>query len=307
MHALQRTGTPGRILPTMDETGDNEIVPRSGDRERGLQPRARDAVRDWIAAAAGEADMLARIDRIGGEALRGAADLSLRLADGAAPRGSGRALLDRLEAVAAQAAPPAKASFWRRTPDPAALPRQIEQLAAELAGEYDATLKAAMRLESDLARFETADAGLEEIVHLLRALRRQGEAAARELRFSDAGRAAALAGAVARIDAREADVLTQLVIVRQGRMTLELSLANQRTLAAALDRARHSAVAALATASAAGRAVRERDVLAREADALARSAQAIDGETRRGAATKAALDMALVEVKAALAAARDVG
>jgi hypothetical protein len=56
-----------------------------------------------------------------------------------------------------------------------------------------------------------------------------------------------------RLAERLRDLLTQLVVLRQGRLSLDLIAGEQAMLARAVDRTRHTLVAALRTAAAARR------------------------------------------------------
>jgi hypothetical protein len=106
-----------------------------------------------------------------------------------------------------------------------------------------------------LDELRRCDEALEEAVHQCRALEAATASAARELGPSDPVRATRLREAAeVRLTERERDLLTQLIVVRQGRMSIGAVLDSEAALGRALERTRHTMVAALRTAAAARRA-----------------------------------------------------
>lgn len=264
----------------MMHVGDNqaiEKVPSLPDRERELQPVARELLRGWMRK---DIEALpAEIARLGQGALREAADAAARLTR---PGASAEAeqVLQELEALAAALVtpPPARMRWWpmRRRSDPSA---GVEQRLIDLVGRIDRCRDEMLRLlvnaKTDRARFVENDRALEDVVHLLRALATPINAAAREIRAQNPSRAQRmLENAEARLTERERDLLTQLVITRQGLMTLDLLIANHAVLSAALERARTSTVSALQTAIAARRVAADGQAVARHAEALTQTAAA---------------------------------
>jgi len=281
----------------MDELPSAPLAP---DHAAALRTAARDTVRGWLAAP-DPAAALPAIATLGSGAIAAAADASRRLLAAAPAPVDAAAALDALRALAGEE--PARG--WRpfRRPAPpvdvaAALPPVIRALE----DARDGLIRHDVRLSAERDRFAAADARLEETEHLLRALLAGAKAAAREIAATDPARAAALRGPVAdALQARLGDVLTQLAVTRQGRLSLGLVQDGNATLAAAVEQARSITVAALRTAAAAGRAVADGERLSAQAAALGQAAVASDAaDPGRDAAVRRALADAVAEVEAAI-------
>jgi len=279
----------------MDEA---TLTPLAPDRTTALRTVARDTVRGWLAAADPVAALPA-IGEIGAAAIAAAADGSRRLLAATPAPVDAAAALDALRALAAEEPPRGWRPFRRPAPPPdfaAALPPVIRALEEA----RDGLIRHEVRLSAEADRFAAADTRLDEVGHLLRTLLAGAEAAAREIAGTDPARAAALRGPVAdALQARMPDVLTQLTVTRQGRLTLRLVQEGNATLAAAIERARATTVAALQTAAAASRAVAQGERLSAEAAALGQAATAADA-TGRDAAVRRTLADAVAGVEAAI-------
>lgn len=183
--------------------------------------------------------------------------------------GSAGDALRELENVASTLSPPEpRASRWwgpssraRATPS---LAERLPPLVERLEREHDASARRTLSLRTELARIERGDADLVSQIHLLRALGGQAEAAARELRVQDPARSSMLSDALATtLPQRTRDILTQIAIARQARLTLDIMLENEAVLARALETARTATASALAVAAA---ALRTRTMPEHEAD-----------------------------------------
>ena len=247
----------------MTQDGDNAVVPAAPDRERALVPTVRETVRT-LAAATDDA-IATTVGKVGHAAIRRAADASIRLGAVSATDAGAAQLLGEIEALAAGLAGPAASaeperSGWFGRSRPAAAPTptpelRLGPLIARIETERDRVAQSLIALAADRERIATADRDLEDAVHLVRALRTGLAAAARELRSTEPARAARLEAAAPLLVERERDLLTQIVVTRQGLLTLDLALGQRETLADALTRARTITLAALQTRAAAGRAV----------------------------------------------------
>jgi uncharacterized protein YaaN involved in tellurite resistance len=133
----------------------------------------------------------------------------------------------------------------------AAEPR-LNQLLDGLVIQRDTLARQTIRKQGFVAELAELDHELEDSIHFCRALEAANASAARELLPSDPERASLLQGPVQlRLTERLRDLLTQLVIVRQGRLALSLLIGNEEELAGAIKRARTALIAALRTAAAA--------------------------------------------------------
>ena len=235
---------------------------------------------------------------------RGARSLRNRYGGGDEPAQGVLAALQRLADHATTPAPRGWRPF-RKAPAPVDLEAELAIVVHRLEDARDGLIRTATRLASELDRMNAADARLEEAVHLLRAIEAGVEAAARELSASDPARAQALRGAVAgKLDERLSDLLTQLAVTRQGRLSLQLISDGNDALSGAIERARSTVVAALRTAGLAGHAVAEGERLQAQAAALDQGiAAAASAGPAREAAVRRALDDAIAQVAAAKAAA----
>lgn len=293
------------------------VAPPAPDRVVALRQTARDVIRDWLGDP-DDARVLAAVARMGQAAVAEAADQSRRLPDGPSPQiARADALLNDLRALVeglAAPAPPARRWFpFGTTPAPSPAPAfdQVEpKLAALLTAldqQRDALIHDAVRMRSEQERVTRADVRLEDAVHLLDMVEAATSAAARETAATDPTRAALLRGPVAAaLQERRRDVLTQLVVTRQGRLSLDILGEAQGTLVTAIDRARTTMAAALRTAVGAARALADARAMGEQARALEATAGA--AASGREATAERALADAVAQMRAALdAAAGDVG
>lgn len=288
------------------------VAPPAPDRVVALRQTARDVIRDWLGDP-DDARVLATVGRMGAAAITEAADQSRRLPDGPSPQiARADALLSELralvEGLAAPPSPPARRWFpFGATPAPA--PPVFDQVEPKLASlltaldqQRDALIHDAVRMRSERERIARADARLEDAVHLLDMVEAATSAAARETAATAPVRAALLRGDVAAaLQERKRDVLTQLVVTRQGRLSLDILAEAQGSLVTAIDRARTTMAAALRTAVGAARALADARAMGEQASALEASAGAV--EPGREAAAERALADAVAQMRAALDAA----
>jgi hypothetical protein len=282
-----------------------DLTPLTEPRAAALRQTARDVVRGWLAVPDPAA---VEVGPIGASAIAAAAEASRRLAAIDARPADAGAVLDGLRRLAERTTPepPARWNPFRRAPEPVDLERELAGLVAGLEDSRDTLTRAAVRLAGERERIAEADARLEEAAHLIRTLVAGAEAAAREIGSSDPVRAAALRGPVAAgLTERLGDVLTQLAVTRQVRLSLALIADGHEALAGAIDRARATMVSALRTAALAGRAMGERARLEEQAGALGRAAEAAGAAVpERQAAVARAIDDAIAQIGAAATAAR---
>jgi len=279
-----------------------DLTPLAESRAPALRATARDVVRGWLAVPDPAA---MEVGPVGASAIAAAAEASRRLAAVDTRPADAGAVLARLQRLA-EPAPTPRWNPFRRPPPPVDADAELAEVVAALEESRDTLTKAGVRLAGERGRIAEADARLEEAAHLLRTLAAGAEAAAREIGGSDPARAAALRGPVAAaLDERLRDVLTQLAVTRQARLSLAVVGDGHEALAGAIERARATMVSALRTAALAGRAVAGRADLEAQAAALDRSAAAAgDAAATRGAAVRRALDDAIAQIGAATAAAR---
>jgi len=286
----------------VDET---ELTPLTAERAGALRLAARDAVRGWLATAEPAA---IDVGAIGSAAIAAAADATRRLATVDTRPADAAEVLEALRRLAEDAVPSAPRGWrpFRRAPAPVDVDRELATLVGRLEDARDSLMRAAVRLASEQARLADADERLEDAAHLLQTLRSGADAAAREIGGGDPARAAALRGPVsAALEERLRDVLTQLAVTRQGRLSLTVIGDGHAALAAAVDRARGTMVAALRTAAVAGRAMASGQRLGEQAAALDRGVAAAGvAGTERAAAVRRALDDAIEGIGRAAAAAR---
>jgi hypothetical protein len=276
---------------------DPDLPALAPDALADLRAGVRSEIRRWLTAD-GDAAVLARIDAIGAGEIEAAAALAGRTA-AALPEGRATALLDELNRLvnAIHTPPPAPRRLFGAPPPPPPVERRLADaepalahLLEELAGERDRLAQAALVAERLDARIEASEAELARAAHRLRLLAQAAEAAGRELGSEQPARARFLAGeAAARATERASDVLTQLAVLRQTRLSLHMLAEGQAAMVRAVDRTRHIMVSALRAGVAAARAVGEGARLADRAAAL-----------DAGAARQAA-EAAVGEMRAALA------
>ncbi|WP_374293711.1 toxic anion resistance protein [Sphingomonas sp.] len=276
-----------------------------------MQARVREALRQWLAAD--DDTLLALLGRLGRDEIAHAAEQSRRLPQSTTPAAAeADAILTRLrtevEALATPPAPPAQSfadRLFGRTSPPAPVAESgalLTGLLADLERQRDAVLREAITLRGHRERLVSADHRLEEAGQFLRLAEQAVEAAAREIAVDNPPRADLLrtrAGAV--VQERLRDVLTQLLVTRQGWMTLDILLDGHQTLGAAIQRAGQTMMAALRTALSARAALAAGQRMTAQASALDRTAQAAAGSDHAGAAR--ALDDAVEQMRHALAAA----
>lgn len=285
-----------------------ELTPLPADRAVALRQTARDVVRGWLALA--DPNRIGdKVGSIGAQAIAAGADSSRRLLASLPPQADAGTVLDALRRLAEGAVPQPPARGWRmfqRPAPPVDIEAELGVIVAQLEEQRDRLMLAAVRIASERERVAEADRRLEEAAHLIRTLIAGADAAAREIGSSDPTRAAVLRGAAAeKLHERLGDVLTQLAVTRQGRLSLEIIRDGYETLAGAIDRARSTMVAALRTAALAGRAVAEGQRLGEQAAALDRTASAAGAASpERAVAVRRALDDAIAQVSSAAEAAR---
>jgi hypothetical protein len=245
------------------ESGEDlaHVGPCGAERARALRQSANGLVRRWLGGVK-DTDLLAAIDAIGAESVRTAADLTRRFGGAVDLSGRAEQTLEALRQLveAIHSASPRRRFGLFAGPTPsmearlnAAEPR-LTVLLEQLAGQHDQLSREVIRLRGLLEELAQSDRMIEEAVHLSRALEGAFEAAARELDGSDPARAAQLRGALGvRLTERLRDLLTQLVVVRQGRLSLASIADGQEALARAIERTRLILLAALRTAVAARR------------------------------------------------------
>lgn len=289
----------------MDET---DLTPLPADRTRDLRETARGVVRGWLALA-DPARIGDEIGSIGAQAIAAASDNSRRLPAALPPQAEASAVLEALRRLAEGTVPQPPARGWRmfqRPPPPIDVEAELGVIVAQLEEQRDRLMLAAVRIASERERIADADRRLEEAAHLIQTLIAGADAAAREVGSGDPVRAAALRGSVTeKLHERLRDVLTQLAVARQGRLSLQIIRDGHETLAGAIDRARSTMVAALRTATLAQRAMSEGQRLNEEAAALDRTAEvAGSAGSERSEAVRRALNDAIAQVSAAADAAR---
>jgi hypothetical protein len=232
------------------------VAPCRPQRAAELKQVAKSIVRIWLAGP-DRAPLDQRIDAIGAAAVRESAELTRRFGAAAAP-GAGEQVLADLRALVEKVHAPPRRLFGR----PPALETRLEaaepelgRLIEALGREADRSARAVIERRGLLDELRRCDEALEEAVHQCRALEAATASAARELGPSDPVRANRLREAAeVRLTERERDLLTQLIVVRQGRMSIGAVLDSEAALGRALERTRHTMVAALRTAAAARRA-----------------------------------------------------
>lgn len=283
------------------------------DRAAILQQRTRDLIREWLSSV-DDAAVLRVISLMGRDAIARAADGAARLPTGRSPAAvEADAILAELRAtVEALAEPdmPAPRPRFRLFAPPALPPVDTQQTEARLADllarldrARDALLRDGIRFAADRTRLAEADAELEQVAHLLTGLVPRLDAAAREIAPDMPARAALLRGeATAALTERTRDVLTQLVVTRQGRLSLDLLVEGQETLAAAIARTSTTMMAALRTALAARTAIADGARMTAQADALRTTASAAADAGDRSAAARRARADAVTQMRRALIA-----
>ena len=274
--------------------------------ERLVVSAVRAVVRRLVSAD--RDDMAGMIEAIGRDAIRAAAEASLRLGAQVTDDGRTTALLDDLEQLAASAvaAPPRKRSRWfGGEPDlPRAPPLDLplERLIPRIEAERDRVALDLIRLGAARERLALAACNLDEAIRLAGSLPGGLAAAAREIRSVDANRAAQFDTVLPRILLeRERELATQIVITQQGVLTLDTLIAARTALADALERARTVTLAALGARVAAGQAVASARAVEGQTAALGQVARAAAESTDRDqAAVDRALADAATQVRAAL-------
>ncbi len=237
----------------MTDTRSVDTIAEATEREQALRPVARDVVRMWL-----RDENAGTLDRIGHAAIVEAADAAAYLAK-LGPGTATEPVLDDIERIAAALGTPAPPPPWwswqRPAPTPVLTPDAVARLVERLDHQRDEGTRRIFTLDTARNRFAQADRALEDAMHLTRALIPATDAAVRELRGDDPARARALKErADATLLERQQAVLTQWAINRQAVMTIDLLVANQQRLNAALEQARTATLAALQVAVAARRA-----------------------------------------------------
>ncbi len=236
----------------MTDTRSVDTIAEATEREQALRPVARDVVRMWL-----RDENAGTLDRIGQPAIIEAADATAYLAK-LGPGTATEPVLDDIEQIAATLGTPAPPPWWswqRPAPPPVLTPDAVARLVERLDHQRDEGTRRILTLDTARNRFAQADRALEDAMHLTRALAPAIDAAVRELRGDDPARALALKErADATLLERQQAVLTQWAINRQAVMTIDLLVANQQRLNAALEQARTATLAALQVAVAARRA-----------------------------------------------------
>lgn len=233
------------------------MVAAQAERERALQPVARDLLRRWMRDT--DVDGLRSVGRT---AIHASTEATAQLA-ALFGGDSGGHVLDEVDRLATRLiAPPVESGrWWRRRKPLAPEPPSSEALApliAQLDRQRDEGARRTISITTAKARLRAAEQALEDAVHLVRALGPAIEAAVREIRGDDPARAAMLheRGAATLLERRQA-ILTQLAVHRQAVMTLDLLAANQQALNSALEQARTATLSALQVGMAARRATSE--------------------------------------------------
>lgn len=299
------------MLSPPADSPETALAPLDPDRRRMVQGRVREALRQWLAAD--DDALLALLSRLGRDEITHAAEQSRRLPQSTTPAAAeADAILTRLrtevEALATPPAPPRQSfadRLFGRPPLPAPTVDSgtlLTDLLADLERQRDALLREAITLRGHRERLVAADHRLEEAGQFLRLAEQAIEAAAREIAVDNPPRADLLrTRAGATVQERLRDVLTQLLVTRQGWMTLDILLDGHEALGAAIGRAGQTMMAALRTALAARAALAEGQRMTAQAAALDRTAQAAAGSDRASATR--ALDDAVEQMRHALAAA----
>jgi len=236
----------------MSDTHLVDTIAQAIERERALRPVARDVVRAWLRD--GNAGGL---DRVGHAAIADAADGAAYLAN-LGPGLATAPVLDDIERVATALGAPAPPPRWWSWQRPSAAPALdadgFARLVERLDHQRDEGARRILTLDTVRNRFAQTDRALEDAIHLIRALVPAIDAAVRELRGDDPARALALKErADATLLERQQAVLTQWAINRQAVMTIDLLVANQQRLNAALEQARTATLSAVQVAIAARR------------------------------------------------------
>jgi hypothetical protein len=280
------------------------LAPLPSARADEIARVARQTVRGWLSDPTTAAEIIAALGR---SAIEAAAETSRRLAALHPAPADARGVLDMLQRLAehATAQPPRGWRPFRKAPVPVDLEAELATVVQRLEDARDGLIRTATRLAGELDRITSADARLEEAVYLVRAIEAGVDAAVRELNANDPMRAQALRGAIGGgLDERLGDLLTQLAVTRQARLSLQLIRDGNDALSGAIERARSTMVAALRTAGLAVRAASEGERLQAQAAALDRSATgAAAARPARDAGVRRALDDAIAQVAAAQAAA----
>ena len=278
-----------------DEKDLAAVGPCGPDQAGELRRVAAGFVRKWVSAAS-DHDALTAIDAIGADAVRGAADLSRRFGcDDELSRKAERTLQELRLLVEAVHVGPARARL--RLLAPRTLPPletrlkeaepRLSALLNELSEHHDLLAREEIRMRGLIEQLRQADQALEHAVHLSHALQKAFDAAARELDRDDPARAARFQDTLSlRLTERLRDLLTQLVVVRQGRLAIEVIVKGQSALVRALGRTRDTMVAALRTAVTARRS--------------AGQGQRISGETESGDEEETELARAVAAMRSGL-------
>ena len=284
-----------------DDDRSRNVAPESA---RAVQQSARDLLRRWMRDYD---DGIERgFDGLGRDAIRHASDTAARLSrpDSAV---SAAAVLKEVEALAESLQGPAgsRRRWWPSRPAIPPKEDRFEAIVQNIDRQRDEAARATILLRTDRARFTEAEAGLTDMLQLLQALHAAVEAAVREVRGQDPARASRLQDeASMTLLERERDLTTQLAVTRQGLMTLDVLIANQTALDAALERARTATVSALRVAVAARRATAQSREVAGQAEVLARMAAAADDPAASTDHARRMLDDAVAQARAALDAMR---
>jgi hypothetical protein len=277
-----------------------EITPLVGDARAELEGWARSELRRLLRLDSHDS-LLSELDRIGADDVRVAADLASQLPDG---RSGGRIdeVLGEIRSLVTMVHEPTQrrrlfgvsrstlpVEQRLRTAEP-----RISALVDELARERDDLARAALRATRLEERLASAEIGLERHVLMLRLLCDKADAAARELAAVQPERSRFLrAELTARASERARDLLTQLAVARQGRLSQALLRQGQEAMVRAVDRTRHTMLSALRTAVGVLMA-------SEQGGRLAAGAEALDK-----AAARRIIETSLGDMRAAVDAERD--
>ncbi len=226
---------------------------------------AREVFRRWMRDIDGD-----ELNRVGSVAILQSADSVGQFANMARGPSAEMVLLE-VEKFAIRltvpATPPPRWRWFRKSGRTDGLPPYaIAALIHQLDRRRDDGTRRIISLKTVRTRLEQSELALQDALHLIDALELTVEAGTRELRVANPERAAAVweCGSAMLIERRRA-VLTQSSIHRQSMMTLDLLMANQQTLNAALEQTRTITLSALQVASAAKRATADATVLRADA------------------------------------------
>ncbi len=232
-----------------------------------LQRKAKAFVRELVAldgpALARQVEALARL---GHAEIAAAADCTGRSAQhSTTPADAVGTQLDRLKAIVTSLDPGEKppSGLWQRmfggkqTGSASSdyfqryerAQDEIADVLRRMAGGRDDLVRANIAIATRQAQFDAAIDGLDRMGGLAQSLDAMIEAAAREIHVTDPAKAQLLRlDAVDSVRRRAQDILTQLTIVTQARLALDIIAQNNLKLVDGIDRATTATVAALRVA-----------------------------------------------------------